>query len=141
MVGGGGGGDDEGGGSGYIQYVTQTLTSSPTFIKLIVGDGGKFFKILDETIPPGHPLHKTFNRHTVKLSYSTMPNMLKKISLHNSKVTAKALAETPDVTLASEDNNNSDSEEIQPPEAHPCDECDNQCEGFIIKYSGKKYSV
>ena len=37
-VGGGGRGGYEGGGSGYIQYVTQTLSSSPTFIKLIVGD-------------------------------------------------------------------------------------------------------
>ena len=40
--------------------------------------GKKFFQILDETIPPGHPLHKVFNRKTVRLSYSTMPNMLKK---------------------------------------------------------------
>ena len=56
--------------------------------------GKKFFQILDETIPPGHPLHKVFNRKTVKLSYSTMPNMLKKISVHNSRVTAKALAKS-----------------------------------------------
>ena len=62
--------------------------------------GKKFFQILDETIPPGHPLHKTFNRHTVKLSYSTMPNMLKKISVHNSRVSKEALA---NVTLAGDD--------------------------------------
>ena len=66
--------------------------------------GRKFFKILDETIPPGHPLHKTFNRHTVKLSYSTMPNMLKKISVHNSRVTAKAQAEAGQVTSAPDDD-------------------------------------
>ena len=66
--------------------------------------GRKFFKILDETIPPGHPLHKTFNRHTVKLSYSTMPNMLKKISVHNSRVTAKAQAEAGEVTSAPDDD-------------------------------------
>ena len=64
--------------------------------------GKKFFQILDETIPPGHPLHKTFNRHTVKLSYSTMPNMLKKVSVHNSRVSKEALA---NVTLAGDDNN------------------------------------
>ena len=40
-VGGGGRGDFEGGGSGYIQYVTQILTSSPIYIKLIVGDKRK----------------------------------------------------------------------------------------------------
>ena len=34
-----------------------------------------------------------------------MPNMLKKISVHNSRVTAKALAETTDVTLDGDDNN------------------------------------
>ena len=61
--------------------------------------GKKFFQILDETIPPGHPLHKVFNRKTVKLSYSTMPNMLKKISAHNSKVTASAIAESAMILL------------------------------------------
>ena len=55
-------------------------------------------------IPPGHPLHKVFNRKTVKLSYSTMPNMLKKISVHSSKATAGAIAESADVTLVSDDN-------------------------------------
>jgi len=42
-VGGGGNGYGykDGGGSGYIQYVTQTLSSSPTFIKFIVGDEQK----------------------------------------------------------------------------------------------------
>ena len=59
------------------------------------------YQILDTTIPPGHPLHKIFNRHTVKLSYSTMPNMLKRVSVHNSRVSKAALG---DVTLVSEDN-------------------------------------
>ena len=44
-VGGGGLGSElgsgKGAGSGFIQYVTQTLTSNPTFIKLIVGDKQK----------------------------------------------------------------------------------------------------
>ena len=65
--------------------------------------GKKFFHILDTTIPPGHPLHKIFNRHTVKLSYSTMPNMLKRISVHNSRVSKAALA-LEDVTLVSDDH-------------------------------------
>ena len=68
--------------------------------------GKRFFQILDETIPSGHPLHKTFNRHTVKLSYSTMPNMLKKVSVHNSRVTAQALADSGIVTSASDDDEN-----------------------------------
>merc|ERR1719232_378849 len=94
--------------------------------------GKKFFQILDETIPPGHPLHKVFNRRTVKLSYSTMPNMLKKISVHNSRVTANALAESTNVTLASDDNNgmpapSANDDEVQQLVAHPCDECEEEC--------------
>ena len=97
--------------------------------------GKKFFQILDETIPPGHPLHKVFNRKTVKLSYSTMPNMLKKISVHNSRVTAKALAETSDVTLAADDQNTAFPalpDEVQHLEAHPCDDCEEECGGLIV---------
>ena len=99
--------------------------------------GKKFFQILDETIPPGHPLHKVFNRKTVKLSYSTMPNMLKKISVHNSRVTANALADSTNVTLASDDNNgmpapSANDDEVQHLVAHPCDECEEECGGLIV---------
>ena len=37
--------------------------------------GQRFFAILDSCFLPGHPLHRTFNRHTVQLSYRTMPNL------------------------------------------------------------------
>jgi len=40
-VGGGGNGALGGGGSGYVQYFTQTLTSTPSKIKLTVGDKGE----------------------------------------------------------------------------------------------------
>ena len=33
-----------------------------------------------------HPLHKIFNRHTLKLSYSCMPNMKSTIASHNKTV-------------------------------------------------------
>ena len=97
--------------------------------------GKKFFQILDETIPPGHPLHKVFNRKSVKLSYSTMPNMLKKISAHNSKVTASAIAESADVTLASDDDPaiSANMEEVQHLEAYPCIDCEEECEGYIVE--------
>ena len=42
-VGGGGNGALGGGGSGYVQYFSQTLTSTPSKIKLTVGD-----KVRDE---------------------------------------------------------------------------------------------
>jgi len=37
--------------------------------------GRKFLCIVDKCFPKNHPLHKIFNRHTLKLSYSCMPNM------------------------------------------------------------------
>ena len=48
--------------------------------------GAKFLRILDNTIPRGHPLYKLFNRHTVKISYRTLGNLAKKVSIHNHKV-------------------------------------------------------
>jgi hypothetical protein len=37
--------------------------------------GQSFLKIIDEEFPADHPLHKIFNRNTVKISYSCMPNI------------------------------------------------------------------
>ena len=45
--------------------------------------GRKFLNIIDRCFPKGHPLHKMFNKHTLKLSYSCMPNMKTIISSHN----------------------------------------------------------
>ena len=45
--------------------------------------GRKFLNIIDRCFPNGHPLHKIFNKHTLKLSYSCMPNMKSIISSHN----------------------------------------------------------
>ncbi|KAL9987330.1 hypothetical protein ACROYT_G001617 [Oculina patagonica] len=48
--------------------------------------GRKFLNIIDRCFPSGHPLHKIFNKHTLKLSYSCMPNMKSIISSHNKAV-------------------------------------------------------
>ncbi|KAL9974417.1 hypothetical protein ACROYT_G011444 [Oculina patagonica] len=48
--------------------------------------GRKFLNIIDRCFPNGHPLHKIFNKHTLKLSYSCMPNMKSIISSHNKAV-------------------------------------------------------
>ena len=45
--------------------------------------GRKFLNINDRCFPNGHPLHKIFNKHTLKLSYSCMPNMKSIISSRN----------------------------------------------------------
>ena len=37
--------------------------------------GKEFLKLVDTAFPPSNPLHKLFNRHTLKLSYRCMPNM------------------------------------------------------------------
>ena len=52
--------------------------------------GQKFLQILDKTIPKGHILHQALNRHTVKLGYSNMPNLMRKVSHHNSMVSREA---------------------------------------------------
>ena len=46
----------------------------------------EIFKALEKTIPKGHRLYPLLNRHTVKVSYTTMPNLQKKVSSHNRKI-------------------------------------------------------
>jgi hypothetical protein len=48
--------------------------------------GAKFLNLVDTCFPPTNPLHKIFNRNTLKVSYSCMPNMAQVISKHNFKV-------------------------------------------------------
>ena len=48
--------------------------------------GREFLTLLDSSFPPSNPLHKLFNRHTVKLSYRCMPNMAQAVSGHNKEI-------------------------------------------------------
>ena len=48
--------------------------------------GKVFLNILDRCFPPGHVLRRVFNRHTVQLSYRTMPNLGRIITGHNTKL-------------------------------------------------------
>ena len=48
--------------------------------------GRSFLNIVDRCFSKNNPLHKIFNRHTLKLSYSCMPNMKTIISSHNKKL-------------------------------------------------------
>ena len=50
--------------------------------------GQIFFSILDECFPVGHCLRRVLNRHTVQLSYRTMPSLSKIIAGHNTKLVA-----------------------------------------------------
>ena len=57
--------------------------------------GRKFLLIVDKCLQKNHPLYKIFNRHTLKLSYSCMPNMKSIISSHNKHVLSNANTPTP----------------------------------------------
>ena len=48
--------------------------------------GKKFLQLLDSHFYIGHPLRKLFNRRTVKVSFSTLPNMSQIIKAHNKRV-------------------------------------------------------
>ena len=67
--------------------------------------GKEFLKLVDSAFPPSNPLHKIFNRHTLKLSYRCMPNMAQTVARQNK---AKL----------------SDGQDLQPPP--PCS-CDTPC--------------
>ena len=54
----------------------------------LTNEGREFLKILDESFPERHPLRKIMNRNTVKVSYSTTPNIDKFISGRNAKLLA-----------------------------------------------------
>ena len=57
--------------------------------------GKKFLGIVDKCFSQNHPLHKIFNRHTLKLSYSCMPNMKTIIASHNKNMLANVPPTTP----------------------------------------------
>ena len=48
--------------------------------------GRKFINIINRCLPNEHPLHKIFDKHMLKLSYSCMPNIKSTISSHNKAV-------------------------------------------------------
>ena len=48
--------------------------------------GKEFLQLLDRAFPASNPLHKLFDRHTVKIGYKCMPNMATNVARHNAKV-------------------------------------------------------
>ena len=45
-----------------------------------------FIKLISKHFPPNHKFVKIFNKNTIKLSYSCMPNIRSKINGHNKKI-------------------------------------------------------
>ena len=55
--------------------------------------GKEFLRILDKSFPQNNPLHKLFNRNTVKISYKCMPSMAQAVSRHNTRLARQDQAE------------------------------------------------
>ena len=69
---------------------------NPLFSRNVATNVGRsFLKILDEEFPKGHVLHKIFNRNTVKISYSCIPNLKQKIDGRNKPPYGKTNAVPP----------------------------------------------
>ena len=68
--------------------------------------GRKFINIIDTCFPPTHSLHKVFNRHTLKLSYSCMPNMKQHIDSHNRRLLSSQQSTTTNRTCNCRVRNN-----------------------------------
>ena len=56
--------------------------------------GRKFLNIVKESFKEGHPLKKIFNKNTLKLGYSCMPNLASKITSHNKSALEKTTQST-----------------------------------------------
>ena len=95
----------------FTPHITQSSNSTrrnrhrniiwynPPFSKNVATNVGRtFLKILDEEFPENHVFHKIFNRSTVKISYSCMPNLKPKIDGNNKSTLQKAT--TPPVLKA-----------------------------------------
>ena len=64
-----------------------TWYNPPFSANVLTNLGKKFLNIVQQCFPTKHPLHKLFNRNTMKLSYSCMPNMKSIIDAKNKKLT------------------------------------------------------
>ena len=63
---------------------------NPPFCKSVkTSIGRKFLGLVTKHFPKGSPLSKIFNRNTVKVSFSCMPNMANVIKAHNTKILAQ----------------------------------------------------
>ena len=60
---------------------------NPPFSKSVSTNVGKYFlKLIGKHFPKEHKYHKLFNRNTLKVSYSCLPNMNAKLNQHNKSV-------------------------------------------------------
>ena len=67
-----------------------TWFNPPFSCNVATNIGREFLRILSKNFPLKHRYHKIFNRNTVKISYSCLPNMSSIIKSHNNKVLANS---------------------------------------------------
>ena len=70
--------------------------NDPPYSKTVKTNIGKYFFLLINTLfPPEHKFHKTFNKNTLKLSYSCIPNLKSLINSHNQNILRDQPQSTP----------------------------------------------
>ena len=68
---------------------------NPPFSKNVVNNVGKYFlQLIPKHFPNNHKYHKLFNKNTLKISYSCMPNIKSIINNHNKKLLSTKNQET-----------------------------------------------
>ena len=67
----------------------KILWFNPPYNQMVSDNIGRLFlNIIKKCFPPTSKLHKLFNKNNVKISYSCMPNIKRKITQHNKKITS-----------------------------------------------------
>ena len=78
------------------------LWFNPPYSKTVKTKIGKFFlQLIKKHFPKEHKFHKIFNRNTLKLSYSCMPNVKTKINAHNMVTLRNTLSKALNAVIAS----------------------------------------
>ena len=65
--------------------------SPPFSLNVKTNIGAAFLKLIDKHFHDVHQLHKFFKHSKIKVSYCTMPNMMKHINKHNAKILKEAV--------------------------------------------------
>ena len=75
---------------------------NPPFSKSVKSNVARnFLQLLEKHFPDSNPLHKLFNRNTVKVSYSCMPNVKSAISRLNNQMLSKTkITQKPRIVIA-----------------------------------------
>ena len=117
---------------------------TPPYEMAVASSVGKdFLDIVKEEFPPDHPYHSILNEHTVKFSYSVMPNLKKKINFHNVKIAMKQQEDSIQNNTVTEDfdeddeydpDENVDYEELEDDNVPIEEKCEIKLSYFIHHY-------